>query len=196
MDPYAGYNYENPMVGNGSTGYMQGNACSNVQPSAMEIELEVLIKELTPGLEYYLFEHRFPSIAGVGDAAKLNITVSGSACTSEFMCTPFVATESTFRFVFRRSSMEVIVYRVVQGKGSLSSTNYLISNSSIIMSVSLIIVIIYNLFRTSRAIKPRLSYFSFGYQEIPELSEMRTLDETGCMFQTKRLKSNNSLEFD
>jgi hypothetical protein len=176
-DPFTGYNYENPMIGNGTSGYILGNACSNTQPLAMQIEIEVLVSNLLPGEGYYMYEYRFPSVHGVGDAAALAIPKPDVAmgCTPDFHCVFFRASSHIFRTTVMRSSMEVLVYRVIRADqayvDSSISFNKDIYDAAIVATVvSATIVIAALLLRTRRAPLPSFKAFFSGYTSVPEQS--------------------------
>jgi len=122
-DPTAKFNYENPMIGNGTALWLQGYACSNDQPVAMDIDLEVTAWNLTPGKEYFMVEYRFPSVEGVGYAAALNIPPKlVKKCSKNVNCIAFTASDSSFKITYTsRSSMEVLVYRVYLSDNDVNS---------------------------------------------------------------------------
>jgi hypothetical protein len=110
-DPVAGYNYENPFIGDTA----HGLGCTNVAPSAMSMTLEVTVSELTPGTHYNLYEYDFDSVAGIGSAAALDVPTSRFNALAEKAAatTRIVASGSTFTARLTRTSRQVVVFRAV-----------------------------------------------------------------------------------
>jgi len=111
MDNFAGYNYEYPMIGND----MYGQGCTNAQPSAMTISLNVTISNLTPG-SYNLYVYRFTNVQGAGSQAMLDIPTSSFNAQSNkaWDKIPFMTTSSTYSIIFFKfSSMDILAFRAV-----------------------------------------------------------------------------------
>ena len=110
-DPVAGYNYENPFIGDTA----HGLGCTNVAPSAMSMTLEVTVSGLTPGTHYNLYEYDFDSVAGIGSAAALDVPTSRFNALAEkaSATTRIVASGSTFTARLTRTSRQVVVFRAV-----------------------------------------------------------------------------------
>jgi hypothetical protein len=110
-DPVAGYDYENPYIGDTA----QGLGCTNVAPAGMTMTLEVTVSGLTPGNHYNLFEYDFASVRGIGSAAALAVPTSRfNALADEASATArIVATGSVYTAQVTRNSPQVVVFRAV-----------------------------------------------------------------------------------
>jgi hypothetical protein len=112
LDPIAGYDYENPEIGQS----LFGNACTNQQPAAMSsFTLEATVSGLTPGTAYNLYEYDFPSVQGTGTAAALavptrNFNENAGMATH---VKNFTATAATYMATVTTTSDEIVVFRAV-----------------------------------------------------------------------------------
>lgn len=114
-DPVARYNYEHPYIGTGMKGADYGLACTNIQPTAMDITLNVQVSGVVIGGEYVLYEYIIDSIVGGGTHTILNVPLQdfNANAASASSVTKFTASSSTFMAQYERSSMIVLVYRAV-----------------------------------------------------------------------------------
>lgn len=115
-DPYAGYNYENPMIGEGLAGCNFGLACTNDQPAAMTIVLNVSVSGLTSGLLYNLYEYTFDQVTGVGDEAMLKIPLHSFNANADqaSQVISFTADSSTYSVQVTRLSSQIVSFRAVE----------------------------------------------------------------------------------
>jgi hypothetical protein len=110
-DPVAGYDYENPFIGDTT----QGFGCTNVAPAPMSMTLEVTVSGLTPGGRYNLYEYDFDSVSHVGTAAALAVPTSRfNALADEASATThIVASAPVFTSQVTRESPQIVVFRAV-----------------------------------------------------------------------------------
>jgi hypothetical protein len=112
LDPVAGYNYENPMIGRSAW----GESCTNQQPPPMtNFTLQATVGGLEPSVAYNLYEYEFSSVTGEGANAALAVPVerfnaSASAATA---VTHFTATGPTFTKTITTTSDRIVVFRCV-----------------------------------------------------------------------------------
>ena len=113
LDPVAGYNYENPMIGTSNL----GRSCTNTPPSAWMANwgLTVTVSGLTRGVVYRLYRYEFAGISGTGSAAALNVPISNFNANASLAAqvTAFTATASTFQSLFMTTSDKIEVFRCV-----------------------------------------------------------------------------------
>jgi hypothetical protein len=116
--PAAGYNYENPYIGNQSRQCKRSNCATNTLPAAMQMRLQATVRGLTFGTAYHLYEYDFPAQTGseTGDAAALAIPSSNfnmqSGAASHI--TSFIATGADYvADPVTRLSSEIVVFRAV-----------------------------------------------------------------------------------
>jgi hypothetical protein len=115
-DPIAGWNYENPMIGNSTT----GNACTNVQPAAMtEVTLRVRASGLSVGKAYNLYEYAVKSAGGKGDAAALPVPAANFNANAGFAARVigFSATAQVFETQVTTASDRIVAFRLVAADG-------------------------------------------------------------------------------
>ena len=119
-DPIAGFNYENPMVGAGQKGDLDGDACTNDPPLWMQIQLTATARRLTPGAAYNLYEYVFDSIAPVGPgttsaAAALAVPISSFNANAGMAKAvhPFTAQGESWSHVGEYTSSQIVVFRCV-----------------------------------------------------------------------------------
>jgi hypothetical protein len=116
--PAAGYNYENPYIGNPSRRCDLGKCASNTLPAAMQMRLQASVHGLTPGSAYNLYEYDFPTQTGAqtGYAAALPIPTSNFNMHSDEAShiTSFVAAGDDYvAAAVTRLSSEIVVFRAV-----------------------------------------------------------------------------------
>jgi hypothetical protein len=113
LDPVAGYNYENPMIGKS----LYGDGCTNKPPYTWmtNFVLQATVSGLTPGVSYNLYEYEFSSVAGVGSAAALAVPVENFNANAGMATrvTKFTAASSTFQRTITTTSDKIIVFRCV-----------------------------------------------------------------------------------
>jgi hypothetical protein len=112
MDPFAGWQYENSMIGTSTT----GTSCTNTPPQYwMTVPLTVTVSGLTQGVSYNLYEYDFNSVSGVGGAAALNVPTSNfnTNASQATNVTHFTAQGPTFSQTVTRTSNQVVVFRAV-----------------------------------------------------------------------------------
>jgi hypothetical protein len=112
LDPIAGYDYENPMIGKS----VWGLGCTNQRPEAMtHFVLQATVSGLTPGVSYNLYEYEFSSIQGDGSGAALAVPVEDFNANAGMAThvTTFTATSSTFTQTVTTTSDKVVVFRCV-----------------------------------------------------------------------------------
>jgi hypothetical protein len=120
-DALAGFNYENPMVGDGLPGDTDGDVCTNAPPPFwMDIELTVRVSKLQTGVTYNLYEYLFDGITSPGPgtdatAAALAVPTRGfnAAAALATHVTQFTATGETYTHIVQRVSSQVVVFRCV-----------------------------------------------------------------------------------
>ncbi|MGO9452354.1 MAG: hypothetical protein ACLQDV_15140 [Candidatus Binataceae bacterium] len=112
-DPIAGYDYENPKIGNSN----RGKSCTNAPPSAWmtNFELQAVVSGLTPGVAYNLYEYEFSSVAGVGSAAALAVPTQNFNANANLAShvTTFTAAASTYTTSVTTTSDKIVVFRCV-----------------------------------------------------------------------------------
>lgn len=113
LDPVAGWQYENSMIGTS----LLGASCSNTLPQywMVPLTLQPTVSGLTPGTTYNLYEYDFSGIVGTGSAAALavptaNFNLSASMAT---YVTQFAATGPTYSKTVTRTSNQIVVFRAV-----------------------------------------------------------------------------------
>jgi len=113
LDPVAGYDYENAMIGTS----VEGLSCANTPPAAWmtNLALRVAVSGLTPGVAYNLYEYEFSSVAGLGAAAALAVPVRDFNANAGLatQVTSFTASGSTFQQNVNTSSNKIVVFRCV-----------------------------------------------------------------------------------
>ncbi len=116
IDPIAGYDYENPKIGEN----LIGNGCTNEQPEAMtNVTLRATVSGLTPGVSYNLYEYDFSSITGTGSGAALAVPVDNFNANAGLATavTTFTATGATFTQSVTTTSDKIVVFRAVPADG-------------------------------------------------------------------------------
>ena len=113
LDPLAGYDYENPMIGKS----VWGESCTNKPPQAWmtNFVLQVSVSGLTSGVTYNLYEYEFSSVEGEGSAAALAVPVENFNANAGMatQVTTFTATGSIFTQTVTTTSDKVVVFRCV-----------------------------------------------------------------------------------
>jgi hypothetical protein len=113
LDPVAGYNYENPMIGTS----VLGMSCTNNPPASWmtNLVLQVAVRGLTPGTVYNLYEYEFSSVQGIGPAAALAVPIQDFNANAGMasQVTTFTAASSTYQQTLATTSNEVVVFRCV-----------------------------------------------------------------------------------
>jgi hypothetical protein len=113
LDPVAGYDYENPMIGTS----VWGLGCTNKPPAAWmtNFVLQVAVSGLTPGMPYNLYEYEFSSVEGEGPAAALAVPVEDFNANASLASrvTTFTAVGSSFQQTITTTSDKIIVFRCV-----------------------------------------------------------------------------------
>lgn len=113
LDPVAGYDYENPMIGTS----VWGRSCTNTPPDAWmtNFVLQVTVSGLTLGISYNLYEYEFSSVEGQGSAAALAVPVENFNANAGLAThvTAFTAVGSTFQQTVTTTSNKVVVFRCV-----------------------------------------------------------------------------------
>jgi hypothetical protein len=111
LDPVAGYNYENSMIGTS----VWGESCTNKLPHAWmtNFVLQATMSGLTPGVTYNLYEYEFSSVEGEGSAAALRVPVrdfNANAALATHVTT-FTAVSSTYEQTVTTTSDKIVVFR-------------------------------------------------------------------------------------
>lgn len=113
LDPVAGYDYENPMIGTS----VWGKSCTNKPPSAWmtNFALQATASGLTPGVAYDLYEYDFSSVTGEGSGAALAVPVDDFNANAGLAThvTTFTADHSTFAVTVTTTSDKIVVFRCV-----------------------------------------------------------------------------------
>jgi hypothetical protein len=113
LDPVAGYDYENTMIGTS----LEGRSCTNTPPSAWmtNFVLQVTVSGLTPGVAYNLYEYEFSSVTGDGSAAALAVPVQdfNANAGQATGVTKFTATGSSYAQTVTTTSDKIIAFRCV-----------------------------------------------------------------------------------
>jgi hypothetical protein len=113
LDPIAGYDYENPMIGTSTWGL----SCTNTPPSAWmtNFVLRATVSGLTPGVAYNLYEYEFSAVQGEGPAAALAVPIENFNANAGLATytTTFTAVSSTFEQTITTTSNEIVVLRCV-----------------------------------------------------------------------------------
>jgi hypothetical protein len=113
LDPVAGYDYENPMIGTS----VWGRSCTDKPPAAWmtNLVLQVTVSGLTPGIAYNLYEYEFSSVEGRGSAAALAVPVEDFNANAGLAThvTAFTAMGSTFQQGVTTASGKIVVFRCV-----------------------------------------------------------------------------------
>lgn len=113
LDPLAGYDYENAMIGKSK----RGSSCTNKPPSAWmtNFELQVSVSGLIPGTSYNLYEYDFASVLGKGSGAALAVPTedfNANADLASHVMT-FIASSSTYTTSATTTSDQIVVFRCV-----------------------------------------------------------------------------------
>jgi hypothetical protein len=113
LDPIAGYDYENPMIGTS----LLGNSCTNTPPATWmtNVVLQVNVSGLRPGTSYNLYEYEFSSVQGEGEQAALAVPVkdfNANASLATYALT-FTAVGSAFEQNITTTSDKIVVFRCV-----------------------------------------------------------------------------------
>lgn len=112
LDPIAGYDYENPEIGQS----LFGNACTNQQPAAMtSFTLQATVSGLTSGTAYNLYEYDFSSVQGTGTSAALAVPTENFNANAAMAShvTTFTASGTTFVTTVTTTSDKIVVFRAV-----------------------------------------------------------------------------------
>jgi hypothetical protein len=113
LDPVAGYDYENPMIGTS----VWGQSCTNTPPTAWmtSFGLQVTVSGLTPGIAYNLYEYEFSAVAGEGSAAALAVPVENFNANAGLAAhvTAFTAAGPIFQQTVTTTSNKIVVFRCV-----------------------------------------------------------------------------------
>jgi len=113
LDPVAGYDYENPMIGTSNL----GQSCTNNPPGAWmtNFVLQATVSGLTVGSKYNLYEYDFSSITGEGMGAALAVPVEDFNANAGLAThiTTFTATGSTYTQTVTTTSDKIVVFRSV-----------------------------------------------------------------------------------
>jgi hypothetical protein len=113
LDPVAGFDYENPMIGTSNT----GASCTNTPPSSWmtNFVLQAAVSGLTPGATYNLYEYEFSSVTGTGSAAALAVPTANFNANAGLatQVTTFTATGSTYTQTVTTTSNMIVVFRCV-----------------------------------------------------------------------------------
>jgi hypothetical protein len=113
MDPIAGWNYENPMIGKN----LLGNSCTDKPPSRWmgKVVLEATATGLTPGIGYNLYEYEFSNVSGTGTGAALAVPTGNFNANASMAkrVTGFTAIGTTFATSVTVTSDKIVVFRAV-----------------------------------------------------------------------------------
>jgi hypothetical protein len=113
LDPVAGYDYENSMIGTS----VWGLGCTNKPPSAWmtNFVLQAGVSGLTPGVSYNLYEYDFSSVTGDGSSAALAVPVRDFNANAGLAThvTTFTATASAYSQTITTTSDKIVVFRCV-----------------------------------------------------------------------------------
>jgi hypothetical protein len=113
LDPIAGYDYENPIIGTS----LLGKSCTNTPPAEWmtNVVLQATVSGLVPGVSYNLYEYELPSVQGVGSAAALPVPVRNFNANRRLATynTPFTAVAASFEQTITTTSDKIIVFRCV-----------------------------------------------------------------------------------
>jgi hypothetical protein len=115
LDPIAGWEYENSMIGTS----IQGATCTNTPPRywMVPLVLEATVSGLTPGKTYNLYEYDLSGFNGTpaGSAAALMVPTANfnqNAAMATHM-TRFTAAGETYSQTVTRTSNQIVVFRAV-----------------------------------------------------------------------------------
>ncbi|MGA7384252.1 MAG: hypothetical protein WBW81_06055 [Methylocella sp.] len=113
LDPVAGWQYENSMIGTS----LLGTSCTNTPPQywMVPLTLQPTVSGLTLGTTYNLYEYDFSGIVGTGSAAALAVPTANfnqNASMATYV-TQFTATGPTYSKTITRTSNQIIVFRAV-----------------------------------------------------------------------------------
>jgi hypothetical protein len=113
LDPVAGYDYENAMIGTRNN----GTSCTNNPPSAWmkHFVLQATVSSLTTGTQYNLYEYDFSGVSGTGSGAALDVPVADFNADAGMATrvTHFTAAGSTFTVMLDKTSRDIVVLRAV-----------------------------------------------------------------------------------
>jgi hypothetical protein len=113
LDPVAGWQYENSMIGTSLT----GTSCTNTPPEywMTPLTLQATVSGLTAGTTYNLYEYDFSSVSGTGAAAALPVPTSDFNANRAMATytTQFMTTGATYSHTVSRSSNQIVVFRAV-----------------------------------------------------------------------------------
>ncbi len=113
LDPLAGYDYENAMIGKS----VWGTSCTNKPPSAwmINLQLEMTVGGLTPGTAYNLYEYDFASVSGEGSGAALAVPTGNFNANANLATrvTTFTAASSSYSISVTTTSDKIVVFRCV-----------------------------------------------------------------------------------
>ena len=113
LDPVAGYDYENPMIGTS----VWGKSCTNTPPAnwMTDFVLQVTVSDLIPGVSYNLYEYDFSSVEGQGSAAALAVPIENFNANAGLAThvTAFTAAANTYQQTVTRTSNQIVVFRCV-----------------------------------------------------------------------------------
>jgi len=117
LDPLAGYDYENPMIGKSVWGF----SCTNKPPSEWmtNFQLDVTVSGLTPGVAYNLYEYDSASVSGVGAEAALAVPIANFNANADLATrvTTFTADSSVYATSVTTTSGNIVVFRCVPASG-------------------------------------------------------------------------------
>jgi hypothetical protein len=111
-DIFAGFNYENPFIGTD----IYGAGCTNTQPAAMTLALNVDVSGLVSGVAYNLYEYDFSGVSGVGSGAALNMPAckfNANAALAQKKTTFTASGPSYHATASNKRSDQIIVFRAV-----------------------------------------------------------------------------------
>ena len=113
LDPVAGYDYENPMIGQS----VWGESCTNDPPAhwMTNFVLQATVSGLTAGIRYNLYEYEFSAVQGVGTGAALAVPVRDFNANAGMAShvTKFTATGSSYSVRVNVTSDKIVVFRGV-----------------------------------------------------------------------------------
>jgi hypothetical protein len=113
LDPIAGYDYENPMIG----ASLWGQSCTNQPPKEWmtNFVLQATVSGLTPGVAYNLYEYDFDSVTGEGSGAALAVPTEDFNANAWMAThvTHFTATAATYSQTITTTSDKIVVFRNV-----------------------------------------------------------------------------------
>jgi hypothetical protein len=111
LDPVAGWQYENSMIGTSLTGL----SCTNTPPQYWMslLNLQVTVSGLNPGTMYNLYEYDLNGIAGTAAALQVPTKNFNSNASMATRATHFQAPGITYTQTVTTTSDKVVVFRAV-----------------------------------------------------------------------------------